>query len=461
MNTGTVADRTLADLYTTRARGPGGTIRLWNTALRGEPGAKFAPLDPFDFAVGDDGSGWPFDRREIESDYVRAQSICGLGVFAYDGEAWVGPDRPVLPVTGGLLTTRVYQFASARGVADANLGILRRADNVRLREGVTVVGLTCDAAGRRVISARAVDAEGRSVHVTARTFVLACGAIENARLLLAGAGVAPRSAWNRSPWLGRGFMEHPRDYSLTLTPREPGLFRAAKFYDAHAAEDGTFVGGRFALTEEAVRRHGLPNASITLLPRLKRPQPDPAASPGLARRVLERLRVLGRTRGQPGYGWSDVSNAADVYRDFRLVVNVEQRPHTDNRIALGDTRDGTGLPRVVAHWRWRADEQARLERLRQAIASWLEPLGTVVIRPGLPPDPNAHHHAGTTRMSADPGDGVVDSDCRVHGTDNLFVAGGSVMPTAGFANPTLTIVALAVRLARTIRQECRAAGAEP
>jgi choline dehydrogenase-like flavoprotein len=64
-------------------------------------------------------------------------------------------------------------------------------------------------------------------------------------------------------------------------------------------------------------------------------------------------------------------------------------------------------------------------------------------------------------MSADPGDGVVDSDCRVHGTDNLFVAGGSVMPTAGFANPTLTIVALAVRLARTIRQECRAAGAEP
>lgn len=429
----------------------GGTIRLWNTAVRGQPGAKFAPLDPFDFTAGEDGSGWPFGLAEIESDYARAQKICGLGAFAYDSRAWETPDRPALRIEGGLLTTRIYQFAPARTVADENLGSVRAADNVRLCAGATVCALVRGSGGSRVDSALMRDGRSRTFVVIARTFVLAGGAIENARLLLASGGDDPRAPWNAGAWLGRGFMEHPRDYTLTMKPHDPGLFRAAAFYDAHAAPDGTIVGGRFAVTREAVQRHGLPNASVTILPRLKRPRPDAPETPGVARRVLERLRVLGRARGQPGYGWSGVSNAPDVYRDFRLVVNIEQRPHSDNRIALADTRDAFGVPRVVACWRWRPDEQAKLERLRRAIASSLEGLGTVEIRPGAPPDPNAHHHAGTTRMSADARDGVVDADCRVHGTDNLFVAGASVFPTAGFANPTLTIVALAIRLARTIR----------
>jgi len=56
------------------------------------------------------------------------------------------------------------------------------------------------------------------------------------------------------------------------------------------------------------------------------------------------------------------------------------------------------------------------------------------------------HHMGTTRMHAAPRHGVVDENCRVHGTANLFVTGSSVFPSGGYANPTLTIVALAARL---------------
>ncbi|MBX3592709.1 MAG: GMC family oxidoreductase, partial [Burkholderiaceae bacterium] len=100
-----------------------------------------------------------------------------------------------------------------------------------------------------------------------------------------------------------------------------------------------------------------------------------------------------------------------------------------------------------------SDEQDRLERLRALLANELEGAGFGKIERAAQalPDPRAHHHAGTTRMHDDPRFGVVDRECRVHGTANLFVAGASVFPTAGFANPTLTIVALALRLAHRLR----------
>ena len=130
-------------------------------------------------------------------------------------------------------------------------------------------------------------------------------------------------------------------------------------------------------------------------------------------------------------------------------MNLEQRPHPDNRITLGSDRDALGMPRPVLHWRWRPDEQVGLQRLRALLVSSFESagVGRVQVDSRLPTDPNAHHHAGTTRMARDPRHGVVDPDGRVHGTRNLFVCGASVFPTAGFANPTLTIVALALRLA--------------
>ena len=155
-----------------------------------------------------------------------------------------------------------------------------------------------------------------------------------------------------------------------------------------------------------------------------------------------------------GYGWSALPDPAVVFEAFQVIVNLEQRPHPENRVVLAGTRDPLGVPRVELQWRWRAEEQAALERLRGALGGWLEDsgLGRVSIQAGARPDPNAHHQAGTTRMHPDPRHGVVDPDGRVHGTDNLYVTGASVFPTAGFANPTLTIVALALRLADHLKQ---------
>ncbi len=447
LNEGTVVGGPYAGLRQTRYRSAGGAVHLWNTPVGREAGGKYVPLDPWDFDQRQEVplSGWPFDRSHLEPFYERAQEVCGLGRFAYEGNEWSDGQSPVLTLATDHMTTGVYQFGTAHVLTGRNVRNVRASSNVRLCHHATVRNLETDDTGRRVIGAEVALLTGRRLHVRAATYVLSAGAIENARLLLLSGGGGPDAPGNRYGWVGRCFMEHPRDYSLTLIPHSPNLFGEARFFDAHRASDGTIIVGRLALQEKAIRSVRLPNASVTLLPREK----ALAEVSGTARRLLARVGRFGRRRSREGHGWSGITNPADVFDAFRLVVNFEQRPNPENRVVLAASRDPLGVPRAEVHWRWREEEQADLERLRTSLACWLDKagLGRVEVRPGLPPDPNAHHHAGTTRMSSDPHGGAVDADGRVHGMDNLYVTGASVFPTVGFANPTLTIVALALRLA--------------
>ncbi len=104
------------------------------------------------------------------------------------------------------------------------------------------------------------------------------------------------------------------------------------------------------------------------------------------------------------------------------------------------------MPQVRLHWRWRAEDEASRRRVLRIVAGELHGVGRVEQADEGLPDPHAHHHAGTTRMHPDPRESVADADGRIRGLENLYVTGNSVFPTAGFANPTLTIVALALRL---------------
>jgi choline dehydrogenase-like flavoprotein len=440
LNDGSVVGDAYAGLRSTRHRAVGGSVRIWNTPVRREPGAKYAPLDETDFMARPDAplSGWPFERTGLLSFYERAQRLCGLGPFQY--EATGGHDTKRGPeISGENLIPRVYQFGQSHAFTGPNLGILRSADNVRLCHHATVIALRTNG-GRRVTRLHVVDPSGRPFSVEARCVVLAAGAIENARLLLA----SPDASWIGNDRMGCCFMEHPRDYSLTLVPRNRNIADDFGFFDTHVRADGAMVAGRIALTSAAIRERILPNASVTLLPRL---QARPARDAMM--RVLDALRIRGRSCSTEGYGWSDTPDAGSRYDAFRLILNVEQWPHPENRIVLGTDRDRFGVPRVVLHWRWRNSDEAALERVRSLLVHEIENAGLGTIRRTLDTrvDPDAHHHAGTTRMHMDPRRGVVDEDCRVHGVDNLFIAGASVFPTAGFANPTLTIVALALRLA--------------
>jgi choline dehydrogenase-like flavoprotein len=238
--------------------------------------------------------------------------------------------------------------------------------------------------------------------------------------------------------LGRCFMEHPRDVSARLVPADPRLFERCGLYDLHRAAAGVVM-GRLTFTEGARRAQQLPAVSITLLP-LPRPF-------GWAPAEALRTRLLGPRR-RDGIGWAQLPPTRR-FSAFELLINLEQAPDPDNRITLGASRDRFELPRAAVHWRWRERDERERARVHAIVAEECarHGLGRVEVTAGLAPDPNAHHHLGTTRMHAEPRKGVVDAHGRVHDLTNLFVAGSSLFPTGGFANPTLTLVALALRLA--------------
>jgi choline dehydrogenase-like flavoprotein len=437
LNQGTVTGVSYAGLRSTRHRQSGGTTHLWNTPVAGRQGAKYVPLDPWDL------EDWPLTWEELVSYYHRAQQVAGLGPFLYDGAAWADTkDQSVIGLSGEHLVTRVYQFGSREAVV-GSLEAIRAATAIRLCHHATVCRLSTSGDGARVTGARIRSRSGREIGVHASRFVLASGAIENARLLMVS-GIG-----SRLDLVGRCFMEHPRDQTMTLFPDGPDAFERLAFYDQHLTPGGTIVGGRLGPTEAAVREFRLTGFSATLLPR--RREPPPAS--GWGTRLSRRIRALVAPPPAGGYGWSRGSDHRRWFDGFRMLLNLEQRPHRENRLVLEGGTDSLGVPRVGLRWTWRPEEQAALERLRLLLVAWCAQagLGRVILEASLPPDPNAHHHAGTTRMSRDPRDGVVDPDGRVHGVENLFVTGASVFPTAGFANPTLTVLAMAIRLADHLR----------
>lgn len=429
-----------AGLAVTRHRQVGGTSNLWNTAVAGQAGAKYAPLDAADFAErpGRDWSGWPFALDDLRADYTRAQQICGLGPFCYDAAAWRDARHEPLAGLGDVLVSRVYQLGTRAAFVAPLRSAIDRATNVRLCTNATAVAIYGDMSTQRITHVAVAKRDGCRWRVRAKCVVLAAGAVENARLLLLSDNESHQLG-NISGWLGRGFMEHPRDRALTLRPRSRAFRERLNFYDLHQARDGTWIVGRFALAHDALASAELPNASATLLAR-----PRPAIE------SLERAlpHAVGRRLMVGGHGWSRRRGTAWMSDRFTVLLNVEQLPHPENRVTLSSRCDPLGVPLPVLHWRWRADDHARLERLRALLSRQLGSVGAVTVDAVARPDPNAHHHAGTTRMHDDPACGVTDRHGRVHGTLNVYAAGASLFPTAGFANPMLTIVALAVRLAR-------------
>ena len=436
LNAGDNLGVTYSGLRATRHRGLGGTVQLWNTVVGDQVGAKFAPLDPGDFETSPAGlSGWPIGYYEMSSYYERAQSVCGLGSYRYDAAHWQTDDVRPFDLGDTSLTTRVYQFGSASQWLDDHVASILRAENIRLVSGVTAghfIGQ--DSHGVRRLHVKDT-VSGADSTITADVFVLAAGAVENARLLMLSELDGVRIG-NRL--LGRCFMEHPRDGSLRLAVSGGDVIDKARFYDMRPARDGTIVAGRLARRgeqEESARRI---NFSVTLLPQ--------ARPPGLAGRLLRRIGLAEERRG---YGWSLLPDAPSRYEHLGLIVNLEQAPSLSNRIVLAGVRDRLGYPRSQLVFHWRDDEQQAADAVAGQIAQAMADaqLGDVERLLSVPVDLNAHHHAGTTRMADSSADGVIDPSCRVFGLDNVYVAGASAFPTAGFANPMLTIVAMAIRLA--------------
>lgn len=452
-NRGRVVGDPYPDLRTVRRRQLGGTVHAWNTFVAGRAAAKYVPLDPIDFEARPEAGlpGWPIDHAELVPFYEAAQRLCDLGPFEYGAEWWEQRDRSPTPrfAAGSGLEARVYQLGPAEALTGGLVQALRGRRGVSIECGATATGLRLDGSGGRALAVAVRRTRGGGEWcVRAETVVLATGAIENARLLLATGGPCRDRAW--AWWIGRCFMEHPRDVALRWHPAEPALLRELLFFDQHRSQGGVTIMGRLAVPDATLRARALPQGSATLLPQL-------GPGPGLRERLARWIGLDGGARyPRGGAGWSE-RFSEDALSFVQLLLNLEQAPHPENTVTLAPP----GAPRrhgpVRLDWRWRPEDQQRLETLRRIVAEAFEAggLGRVEVDARSRPDPGAHHHAGTTRMSDRPEDGVVDRHGRVHGLANVYCAGASVFPSAGFANPTLTIVALAVRLAAHLASASR------
>jgi choline dehydrogenase-like flavoprotein len=162
---------------------------------------------------------------------------------------------------------------------------------------------------------------------------------------------------------------------------------------------------------------------------------------------------------------------------YSLDFHAEQEPSATSRVSLTAQRDELGLPRLLVDWCYTHGDVQTVRKAVQLFAQDIAQSGIGVFEY----DPDSielemsrygaygGHHLGTARMGVDRRTSVVNSDCRVHGVRNLYVAGGAVFATSSQANPTLTIVALALRLASHLRvaaegrgpSEVRATANEP
>jgi choline dehydrogenase-like flavoprotein len=467
-----------------RRRQVGGTSNLWNHELRGgkEKFIRYVALDAIDFEERDwiPLSGWPFSKEHLLPFYNRAHRFCGIGPCSWSASAWRRSSSSAVSWDGPSVESVVSQFGSADLFLKEYRSELHSAGNVFLFSKSTLLGLKQEAARPGIISAAKVAGPGgHHFLVKARQFVLAAGGLENARILLLNESTRPGGPGNRHDMVGRCFMDHPSIVLGTLFPSSDVIYDHAIFYDQHYV-DGVPIMGKLRLREEVMRRERLLNSCAVLVPHFRnlRSNLSPVAEYMMAkgRRMLSKRRQLVyrsaklNTNGDSKLswrqkllencysecvcGWSRLSNKGQRFGKIGVRSLVEQSPHPNNRITLGDDMDSLGQRRAKLHWRWSELDLLSIRRTQEIFQHDFAAvnIGTFVPSEEMEHGPphafqSPHHFLGTTRMHEDPRKGVVDANCCVHGMKNLFVAGSSVFPTGGFANPTLTIIALALRLA--------------
>lgn len=469
-----------------RLRTFGGACNLW--------GGGCAPLDSTVSRDWVPHSGWPFPYSEMEPHYRRAGTWLGLGSLDFTQSGFlVAPGRAPLQFDASLLRNQIC--ATSALLPGLHLReVFGNATNVHVLLHANVLELEATSGGTSIQRARIAALRGPEGHVHAASFVLACGGIENARLLLLSSSVLPRGLGNQHDLVGRYFMDHPSGRIGTIDTDRPEVL--TRPYARPPTNTGIPVRPEITLAGDVQRKHRILSARV-------RPFAVEALVPGGIRALRElrcriarrrwdegatlHHRICLRHNGEPlppqsGTGSTVFAalrtalGSADLAKAFvrrlsggstvptnrvDLVAYFEQAPNPRSRVTLGSELDELGQRRVCVDWRMTAldlhtHRTAAMvfgEQLARACGGSFRPEPALLEPDGVLQLAGTSHHLGTTRMAADARDGVVDPDCRVHGIANLYCAGSSVFPSGGWAFPTFAIVALAARLAEHLQRQ--------
>ncbi|MGH8895973.1 MAG: FAD-dependent oxidoreductase [Egibacteraceae bacterium] len=494
-----------------RLRYFGGTTNHWGGICR--------PWEDTDFEArkGIRFTGWPLRKADLSPFYAPAARVCRVPSKEWALDEWVRRDQAQpLALDSNRIVTRVTQIVprSSRSFGKNYRSELRQARNVTVYLHANVTNVETDEVGTTATSVRVATLSGNRFSVGARVFVLATGALENPRLLLVSNERWSKGLGNQNDLVGRFFMDHARFIGGVVAPSNP--YASMRFYELHPVGNVILRGylatsKKFQLTEglldvqirpEPVYEknvHGtIKSSSVFSLKRMLRSirrgeevpdfgqhvtnvmadlatwqkytipaAPVPVPYPEVLREVMRSTRREAEQLIPTLVG----NVAARAYLEYfgaaidsiLLSTRIEQAPNPDSRVMLTEDRDQLGMQRVALDWRMsdidRRNARRSLELLGAEIGRAAIGRLKILLAEGdshWPDDLNGGQHLmGTTRMSDDPKQGVVDRNCRVHEMSNLFVAGSSVFPTAGGGTPTLTLVALALRLAEHLKRTMR------
>jgi choline dehydrogenase-like flavoprotein len=494
-------------LEAARLRYFGGTTNHWGGTCR--------PFDDIDFEARDwiPHSGWPIGKAEVEPYYERARQVCHLASPDWDTDAWAQRDRfPPLPVAGRA-ASRVAQVlpVAERSFGRRYRSEVDSAQNVTVYLNANVAEIETNEEATAATGVRVACLSGNHFAVRAKVVVLAAGGIENARQLLLSNSRQRAGLGNRHDLVGRFFMEHPRFEAGIIVPADRRL--EFGFYQAHPV-GAARIKGYLGLDQTTIRRERLVDIQLNMIPvysqayreshqlpevsslkflvqeARRRELPDdfathvsnvvgdlltgadhflpvaplPLPRPLDLRKVMQsdpaaKEHLLPEMLGDIAFAANEEIFSNTPVDHIRLSTRIDPVPNPDSRITLGAERDALGQPRARLDWQLSPLDKYSVRRTLEIIGAEIGRAGLGRLQMKIEGDDTTWprdtrggwHHMGTTRMSDDPRSGVVDRNCRVHGIDNLFVAGSSVFPTAGSGTPTMMLVALALRLADHIK----------
>ena len=481
-----------------RQRRFGGSTTIW--------GGRCVPFDPIDFEAREyiPYSGWPIGLDALQPFYPRANEVCEAGAFEYRAaEALTGSARPMIEGfrSAHFTTDTLERFSRPTDFGARHAQSLRAARTVRVLLHANVTEVKLFPGGHAVESLTVRTLRGKALTVWASRFVLATGGLETARLLLASRGVMPQGIGNGHDTVGRYYMCHIAGAAGRFQFRQQG---AGIWHGYDRTAEGIYCRRRLALTAETQRSLRIGNFIARLHhPRITDPSHRTAVLSALqlAKGLIsyEYSKRLHGGERMPLGDWLQhgrnvasaphevLAFATHMVRDrflasrkfpsiivrsragnYSLDFHAEQEPNPASRITLTEARDALGVPQLLIDWRYTPGDLRTVQTSMRLLAEDIRSSGVgtfeydpeSVERELLRYGAYGGHHLGTTRMGTDARTSVVDPDCRVHGIANLYIAGSAVFPTSSQANPTLTIVALALRLAAHLgAAEHRAAAA--
>ncbi len=414
-------------------------------------------FDPIDFKKRDwvPHSGWPIKREDLDPYYARAQKNLDLGPYNYSYNYWKDkePGMGSLPFEPDTVWNKIWQFSPPTRFGTKYKDTIINASNIHLYTYANVTDITANENASAIKQLTVKNFAGKSHTVKAKNFIVACCAIQNARLLLASNKQAPKGLGNDNDNVGRYFMEHLEIKSAEMWMPEPDPLKL------YAIDYGkTQWRAELAISAKKQEEYKILNGTASFTP-LEATTNQPAFID-----IWKSSDPKSRDKNFEKFGEGEKKiKGKKAFASYQLFTRVEQGPNPNSRVTLDTETDALGMRRAMLHWELTPLEKRSIRSIYEIIGQQLgiAAKGRIRLLEYLR-DENDNswpeftgggwHHMGTTRMGDDPKASVVDANCKVHGIANLFMAGSSCYVTAAAPNPTLTLVALTLRLSDHLKK---------